>query len=398
MTSILDDRRAALQALAAAVAPSFAKEQLAQLCEDPAQLAVCAELALGHGLGSLLRRRLEDASVELPAEVTEPLDRAERSRVAQNLLLRDQLGSAMAALGGAGVDALVYKGPTLAQLAYGGSWSREYGDIDLLVREQQVREAFSALESAGFEPEFEPGEGQWRRVLRMTKELPLRGRGDSVLELHWSFVPRWFPGRLDLEPTFRTAVSLDIDGLEVRTPSVEETVLILCVHGMTHRWDSLRWLVDLAWLLDRSPDVDWDHLSQRAASFGGGRLLRVGLGLTARHFEVALPERFAPRSGAEVRIVDRLAGKLLTPDRGVAWLTGRLRVSLAMVERPAARLVALRRIFGLKKTDLLEYPRLSRLWPLYWVLRPFRLARHYLGEEMGRRSRTRRRAEPGDPR
>ena len=372
-----------LETLARQLSPAQPSEaQLRQFVLQPDLLLECVRLAEGHGVGTLFSARLRPIWDELPDEVKERMAAHERAKSARNMLLDRELARALQALKNEGLDVLIYKGPALANLAYGSTWAREYGDVDFLVHEADIVQAYHALDRAGFEPEFRPSATFWPRLLRMTKELPFRGRAGSVVELHWNVLPRWFPGVFELEPTWQSAQLREQKKVECLAPSVEEMVVILCIHGMTHRWDSLRWLADIAWLVDRHPNLDWTHVSTRAASFGGLRLVRIGLGLAAKAFHLPIPEELAIQSDSEAKVVAQLYTKLHHPDRGLRWLAARLWLSLSMVEGRRARIVALWRVLGVKKTDLLEYPDLARFWPLYLVLRPFRLLRHYLGREL----------------
>ena len=58
-------------------------------------------------------------------------------------------------------------------------------------------------------------------------------------------------------------------GREVRTFSLEDTPLLLCVHGSKHIWERLGWIADIAALTKTSRPVDWTLVLERARRFGG---------------------------------------------------------------------------------------------------------------------------------
>jgi hypothetical protein len=55
-----------------------------------------------------------------------------------------------------------------------------------------------------------------------------------------------------------------VQGYRIRTPVMEDLVLALCMHASRHAWQRWIWLFDIAALIARHPELDWDELTRRA--------------------------------------------------------------------------------------------------------------------------------------
>jgi len=71
-------------------------------------------------------------------------------------------------------------------------------------------------------------------------------------------------------------------GREILNLAHEDLLVLLSIHGSKHEWAQLRWICDLAALIERQPQIDLESALARARAQGCGRMLLVGLGLTAR--------------------------------------------------------------------------------------------------------------------
>src|SRR5262249_41288467 len=96
--------------------------------------------------------------------------------------------------------------------------------------------------------------------------------------------------------------SLRLLGIDVRWPAAEDLLLLLCVHGGKHRWDELKWIVDIAELLRARPDLDWRAVAGKAPRAGAWGMLAVALLLANEMLDAPLPSsvldavRATPRS------------------------------------------------------------------------------------------------------
>jgi phosphoglycolate phosphatase-like HAD superfamily hydrolase len=96
--------------------------------------------ATRHGIAPLLYRtlsRIDDASA-VPPEVRAKLRTAYYKNIARNMLLYQELHTVLKAFKAAGIDAIVLKGAFLAEIVYENIGLRAIGDIDLLVKKDDL--------------------------------------------------------------------------------------------------------------------------------------------------------------------------------------------------------------------------------------------------------------------
>jgi len=198
-----------------------------------------------------------------------------------------------------------FKGPVLSWLAYRSLTGRTFIDLDFVTKQENIPRATSLLKGAGFRAQFGPQEelagrsghapGQYAffsRILSCPSGTAY-GTDTSV-----------FPVPLDFDKMSRRFITVEIAGRKIRTFSVEDTLVMLCVHGTKHFWDRLAWIVDVAEPhhrtaggLGRVPaDCRRDEVHARAfaGTLSGARMVgggvaptRSGKSSTGRHCSLA---------------------------------------------------------------------------------------------------------------
>ncbi len=187
---------------------------------------------------------------------------------------------------------LVYKGPALALACYGSLNARHYCDLDLLVRPQDALAVKGVLLEQGYRPMKQLSERQERRLLQWDCELsflhPERG---TVVEIHWNIVDRPNLLGFEVDSLWKRQVLIEIAGATVSTLSSEELFIVLCIHGgEKHRWARLKWVVDLARLLEVSRELDWNRIMRVVEAQKRTVTVRTGLLLSWLMLDTSLPE------------------------------------------------------------------------------------------------------------
>ena len=114
-------------------------QHLRQLLMRPLDWNRLVALAARHGLLPLLARHLQTLPADtIPAAVSESLRVHQHAVALRNLGLSGELVRVLRLFAEHGIAALPFKGPTLAQFAYGDPALREFGDLDLLLRPRDV--------------------------------------------------------------------------------------------------------------------------------------------------------------------------------------------------------------------------------------------------------------------
>jgi len=287
-------------------------------------------LAEEHGVLGHLAAHLSELDENIVrADARSSIVELYRAQVFRTLGMTRELFRLLELFAAKDIGALVVKGPVLAIDAYGDPAIRSYGDLDLLVRQRDIRRATEVLEVAGYEAAvplsvIDAGKipGQYLFTKRDSR---------LVVELHNDLTLRHFPRLLPIEELFSRQTRVRLDGHDVPALSVENELVYISVHGATHFWERLGWIADVAALVTRQRDIDWQAAAKTARQVGAERMLATGLCLASDLLQARLP---APALAALER--DAGAAKLAASVR--AWLAGAGKAPPTLFERAAFRL------------------------------------------------------------
>src|SRR3989441_7310819 len=166
------------------------------------------------------------------------------------------------------------------------------------------------------------------------------------------------------------------------TLCAEDLMLVLCAHGTKHRWERLEWICDVAELLRSTPGLDLDGGLERARDLGVHRMVLLALRLARDLLDAPLPDTVARRAQADGGVA-RLAAQVQSalfrhtpgPPRDRAELSP---FHLRAQERWRDRLRYCARVALTPTPGDWAWLRLpDALYPLYYVVRPIRLAVKY---------------------
>ena len=307
---------------------------------------------------------------------------SERRWIARrNLHLTGELLSLLDLFSAHGIPAVPFKGPVLAAVLLGDVALREFIDLDILVRQRDVGPAKDLLLSRGYRPELLVEAGHEAALLASGYHYPLRRDDGLTVELHWALGPREFPYPLDVDDVWTRLQPVALGGRTVHTLGAEDLLLFLCAHGAKHCWWRRQWVADVAELIGREGGLDWDTVVGRARARGAERMLLLGLWLAYDLFDAPAPEPLVARArgDASVRaLADDVRGRLFATNPAPLKPWHAHLFHLRVRERWRDRLryctwVALTPTLG--DWAWLRLP--DALYPLYYVVRPIRLAVKY---------------------
>lgn len=205
---------------------------------------------------------------------------AQRRRVAtliQNASLLGELTAALATMEAAGVDPMPVKGLVLTEMLYGDVALRPAGDIDILVRPEQLPAAREALRSLGYRQKAWPSYEERHHPFHDPQYFRTGPDDETCLELHWGLAaPRHYS--LDTAGLWARSRVVDVFDRRVRVLSPEDTLIHLAVHRARSPL-RLRWIVDIAELVRRTDGLDIAFLLRQAHATGARTSLAVALDL-----------------------------------------------------------------------------------------------------------------------
>lgn len=338
--------------------------------------------AADHALRPLLARHLSACAADLvPAPEWKRLSDAVRANTARCLILTAELIQIMDRFAEAGILAIPYKGPVTAAQAYGDITLREFEDLDIILRQQDMPRVDEIARGLGYQPKYDwvltsgaaaliPGEYHYRDGARR-----------MVLDLHTERTLRHFPVPPDLDALGRHRVGVSLTGHEIRTFAPEDALVMLCVHGSKDFWERISWIADIAEVIRAYPRLDWEEVSRRADSWNARRILHLGLALASGMLDANLPGEVHSQVESDrvvAELAARVAHRLLRREPTALGSAERFRFRRKMLEGAVDGWRYSLRLASAPVEEDWEMVRLPvRLAPLYLALRPLRLLRKY---------------------
>jgi hypothetical protein len=340
---------------------------LITLAEDHGTLALTAAQVLNRG---------EPA---IPAESAEEIRACRRNQALFTLNLTAEMFRLFANFRDANIEALVIKGPVLSQRCYGDPGLRQYGDLDLIVRDRDILRTTELMMAMGYEPRIpiraiQSGKIPGEYVFRHT-------RSKLLVEFHTELTFRYHPRPLPVEQLFRRQVRVEFDGNAIPALPLEDELVLISIHGAKHFWERLIYIADVAAFVTRQA-LDWDRLFEAAEEIAAQRMLRAALGLAATLLDTGLPQKIS----AEVQQDAAVAALTRQIFR---WLPAAGSAPPSIVERAMFRVrmrgggmfsgvpYLLRLSVSPTEEDWEAGGQTRRHWLLDALGRPFRLAKKY---------------------
>ncbi|WP_042203924.1 nucleotidyltransferase domain-containing protein [Nitratifractor salsuginis] len=302
--------------------------------------------------------------------------------VQRNILMSAELIKIFRLLRENDIEVLAFKGPTLAQIAYGDITLRQFGDLDILIHRKDFRKIASQMTEKGYEPRFPIETFTGDKVMfEMNNDCPFydRKRGLAI-EIHWDFFRKLALSTQKLQPWEETA-QVTINGSAIPTLRYETHLLYHSLHGSKHIWERMCWIVDIDRFIRNVPDLDWDDIIDRAKELGALRMFLLGPALARYFFNTPLPEKIeklcrqARFDNLIAFVVDEFKWENPTPEDSLVKLK---------------KVIALRDNLYYKTFTLLEFlfrPGINErrtivladnLFWLYWPLRPIGMVYRFL--------------------
>src|SRR5208282_291677 len=250
------------------------------------------DLANEHSMQGVLANRLEElAFAGVPAEPREKLQNRMRAQHLFTLSMTAELFRILQVFSEMRIESVLVKGPLISLLAYGDPAVRCYVDLDLIVRHRDILPATQHMLALGFDADVPERAIQAGKV--PGEYLFKRPGTQRLVELHTGRTFRYYPRSMRVEDLYARQRRVPLDGRNVPALSLEDELVLNCIHGAKHFWERLIWVADVTALAARHPEMDWQKVRQAAKDVGAERMLRVALQLGVSVFGVQPPQEMA---------------------------------------------------------------------------------------------------------
>lgn len=241
--------------------------------------------ALWYGIAPLLYSNLKNMqeSPFIPERVMDKLKLAYYSNVARNMCVYAELNLILKALCEKDIGVIVLKGAALAKTVYGDIGLRPMGDIDLLVKKEDLPHTEKTMTKLGYRFQGDMPREWYREnhqhisFLHPEKNIPV--------EIHWHIARKGHPSRIRILDTdiikgwWEGAKTIDFSGRKAPILCPGDLIVHLSLHFLKHRFISqnelfsskgaLIQLCDILQTLKYYRDeIDWVRLKCGAEKYG----------------------------------------------------------------------------------------------------------------------------------
>lgn len=270
--------------------------------QKPLDWQYVQRLAKCHGVMPLVYKRFKEVAPDLvPLDAMQQMAAWQKAHELHVFQMTADLIKVVRSLECENIPVLCLKGPVLATLLYGDPAMRDFGDLDILVKQSDYVRAKGILRRMGVVQAYPDRVAMYRHDSLIV--------GSSYLEIHWQITTKEFPQALEIDSLFTRSREVSINGQILHTLGTEDLVIHACQHGTQHCWGKLRYLADFISVLHTVDTTRWDAVLATARGQGLYRPLLVSMEICRGIAGLALPKKLT-RAVAYSPIV-QLSGRLI---------------------------------------------------------------------------------------
>jgi hypothetical protein len=364
-------------------------KQLNALLQKDIEWSYLLRLARDHWVTPLLYWHLNAIDNRaVPRSVMQELEEDFQHNCKRVLFFIGELRQMVELFAASGIRVLPYKGVVLAQYAYENVALRAFSDLDLLIDQRDLHTIKALLLSIGYEPSAKLTETQERIVLSNREYAFKHSFRGTHVEVRWAVWKEGFSLTSIQMGLWERAVPTMLFDTDMLIMPPEDTLLLACVDATKHLWQDLQWICDVAGLIQAHTELNWNALLERARALGSERTLFVGLLLASDVLGTPIPKTVAQTAQSDriaTAAVEYIKQTLFREPKAerrtsIRPLTFHDMVAvLRSTERFRDRVRAVQ-VMALRPTfeDYRLLPLPAKLFKLYYIVRPLRLAMLYI--------------------
>jgi len=297
----------------------------------------------------------------------------------ENMLMTIELINVIKLLKKNNINVLAFKGPTLAQIAYGNISLRQYSDLDILVNAQDISKAITILEKNNYRLEYQLEEYQKEKLKRSVHDIALYNKKNNIrLECHWTLTSGEFYINIQNLNLFNHPNYIIINNYKLPTLSNETLLVYLCIHGYKHMWERIEWLVDINKLYTNK-NLNWKRIIQLSEQLKAKRILLSSLYLCDKLFNTELPKNIKEQIYSNYilnklsnRILNKIT-KLYNQNRSYSHSKHLSIIQFYMLENMKSRFLYIITFFKPTEEDYKIFMIPKHLSFLYYFIRPINI-------------------------
>jgi hypothetical protein len=262
-----------------------------------------SKIAKMHRLGPMLHHKLVLHADDIPHMVRDQLKASQYNSAIRNLKIYRELVKVTRILNEKSIPSIALKGAYLARFAYPDVGLRPMRDLDFLIKQEKIIDAFELLKSFGYEQKSDGGLPE--AYFKFSNDLPSLVSPEGIsIELHHRLIS---DAHLEFstdsdDALWARSISKEIGGTQVRFLVPEDLLLHLCIHATHHHQFNLGplALTDIGFLVE-SHQIDWEDFFCILSRGNWQRCALSLLHLARIHIGAKIPEEvIAYLGGADV--------------------------------------------------------------------------------------------------
>ena len=245
-----------------------------------------------EGLSFLLYKSATKKNINIPFPIKQSLKQEYIYNWGRNIRIFEELAALLRMFEN---PVIVLKGAALLSSVYEDFGLRALGDVDILVKPEDVPKIDKVLSQLGYRS------GNGRRSYPVSNYLNslVYGKNGSplLLHLHWHLVNNALPNyvyteKINMEKLWRDAIPLRVQQSEALCLSPHHQLLHLSEHAMKHSFYTLIHIWDIQQVINRwKKELDWEKLCREAEEFHLKGPLFYSLWLSKEYFGASVPQK-----------------------------------------------------------------------------------------------------------
>ena len=342
------------------------------------------QISLRHRVMPLLYRNLKNVcSNGVPGKTMEELRHLYLRNAARNIFLTSQLLMILDLLEKQDIPVIPFKGPVLAEFVYDDIVLRQFADLDILIKKNDIMKACRLFSTKGYQDSINLNDRQFMEFVRSNAQTVFINQDHRVqVGLHWEMSNRYLSVGYNFQRLMGSIESKVFSGKKIQTLQMDELLFYQCLHGTKDGWGHLEMISCVAELIRSHPEINWNYVSYLATTMRCERAIYLGLFLAHDLCGATLPARVMEKIAIDSKvskIAEEVYKKLFgeneeSPDE-MSTRSQKLLFHISVRNRPSEKIrYCLRSIIDPKITDWIVFPLPASLSFLHYVLRPIRLA------------------------
>lgn len=216
-----------------------------------------------HGLFFSLWNEINPL-ISVPIEILQNQKAFHQGNILKAMKMSYELLRIMDFLTSSSIEALTFKGPTLAKQFYGDISARSYCDLDILVKPIDVKKSIEKLQKLGYEYQASDfSASDMDKHIKMRQECTLIHPEKGIpIDLHWGFHKTTVKYIKDVNTLFERSVNVElVPEKQVRTLSPVDLLFIESVHlfdDFSKKYFSLKLATDYLKIAQSLSEEQWN--------------------------------------------------------------------------------------------------------------------------------------------